>query len=117
MSGLFCGLFDFNRDGQTDVFETALGLSMIDQATREEEEARHQEAETDNFLLDIDIDEGLPEDGQSLQDRLDELRDRLADLELEEPEDMFSKEYFTWEEAHERLEERITELEDQIEGF
>lgn len=117
MSGLFGGLFDFNRDGQTDVFETALGLSMIDQATREEEEARCREAEADDFLLDIDIDEDLPEDGQSLQDRLDELRDRLADLELEEPEDMFSEEYSAWEEAHEHLEERISELEDQIEGF
>lgn len=116
MSGLFGGLFDFNRDGKTDIFETALGLSIIDQAAREEE-ARRQEAEADDFLLDIDIDEDLPEDGQSLQDRLDELRDRLADLELEEPEDMFSEEYSAWEEAHEHLEERISELEDQIEGF
>lgn len=32
MSGLFGGLFDFNRDGKTDIFETALGLSIIDQA-------------------------------------------------------------------------------------
>ena len=109
--------FDFNRDGKTDIFETALGLSIIDQAAREEEEARRREAEADDFLLDIDIDEDLPEDGQSLQDRLDELRDRLADLELEEPEDMFSEEYSAWEEAHEHLEERISELEDQIEGF
>lgn len=114
MSGLFGGLFDFNRDGKTDIFETALGLSIIDQAAREEEEARCLEAEADDFLLDIDIDEDLPEDGQSLQDRLDELRDRLADLELEEPEDMFSEEYSAWEEAHEHLEERISELEDQI---
>lgn len=110
MSGLFGGLFDFNRDGKTDIFETALGLSIIDQAAREEEEARRREAEADDFLLDIDIDEDLPEDGQSLQDR-------LADLELEEPEDMFSEEYSAWEEAHEHLEERISELEDQIEGF
>ena len=117
MSGLFGGLFDFNRDGKTDIFETALGLSIIDQAAREEEEVRRREAEADDFLLDIDIDEDLPEDGQSLQDRLDELRDRLADLELEEPEDMFSEEYSAWEEAHEHLEERISELEDQIEGF
>lgn len=117
MSGLFGGLFDFNRDGKTDIFETALGLSIIDQAACEEEEARRREAEADDFLLDIDIDEDLPEDGQSLQDRLDELRDRLADLELEEPEDMFSEEYSAWEEAHEHLEERISELEDQIEGF
>ena len=116
MSGLFGGLFDFNRDGKTDIFETALGPSIIDQAAREEE-ARRQEAEADDFLLDIDIDEDLPEDGQSLQDRLDELRDRLADLELEEPEDMFSEEYSAWEEAHENLEERISELEDQIAGF
>ena len=117
MSGLFGGLFDFNRDGKTDIFETALGLSIIDQTAREEEEARRRAAEADDFLLDIDIDEDLPEDGQSLQDRLDELRDRLADLELEEPDDMFSEEYFAWEEAHEHLEERISELEDQIEGF
>ena len=117
MSGLFGGLLDFNRDGKPDIFETALGLSKIDQAAREEDEARRGEAEADDFLLDIDIDEDLPEDGQSLQDRLDELRDWLADLELEEPEDMFSEEYFAWEEAHEHLEERISELEDQIEGF
>lgn len=44
MSGLFGGLFDFNRDGKTDIFETALGLSIIDQAAREEEEARRREA-------------------------------------------------------------------------
>ena len=30
---------------------------------------------------------------------------------------MFSEEYSAWEEAHENLEERISELEDQIEGF
>ena len=49
MSGLFGGLFDFNRDGKTDIFETALGLSIIDQAAREEEEARRREAEADDF--------------------------------------------------------------------
>ena len=87
MNGLFGGLFEFNRDGKTDIFETALGLSMIDQATREEE-ARRREAEANDIHLNIVIDEDLPVDGQSLQDRLDELKDRLANLELEEPEDM-----------------------------
>ena len=117
MSGLFGGLLTSIETERPTSFETALGLSIIDQAAREEEEARRREAEADDYLLDIDIDEDLPEDGQSLQDRLDELRDRLADLELEEPEDMFSEEYSAWEEAHEHLEERISELEDQIEGF
>ena len=118
MSGLFGGLFDFNRDGKTDIFENR----ARPEHNRPGGPARKKKLgavrrKPDDFLLDIDIDEDLPEDGQSLQDRLDELRDRLADLELEEPEDMFSEEYSAWEEAHEHLEERISELEDQIEGF
>ena len=30
---------------------------------------------------------------------------------------MFSEEYFAWEEAHEHLEEQISELEEQIDSF
>ena len=30
MSGLFGGLFDFNRDGKTDIFETALFKVFLD---------------------------------------------------------------------------------------
>lgn len=116
MSGLFGGLFDFNRDGKTDIFETALGLSIIDQAAREEEEACRRKAESNEFL-NIIIGGELPGNGQNLQERLDELRDRLSDLEFEEPADMFSEEYFAWEEAHEHLEEQISELEEQIDSF
>lgn len=42
MDGLFGGLFDFNRDGRTDLFEMGTGLAMLDEMTREEEKRRTQ---------------------------------------------------------------------------
>lgn len=42
MDGLFGGLFDFNRDGSTDLFEMGTGLAMLDEMTREEEKRRTQ---------------------------------------------------------------------------
>lgn len=35
---LFGGLFDLNRDGQTDMIEQAIGLSTLEKLSQEDEE-------------------------------------------------------------------------------
>jgi hypothetical protein len=49
--GLFDGgLFDFNGDGRTDIFETGLGFAML-QAAEEEEKRERQEREDRALFL------------------------------------------------------------------
>lgn len=48
------------------------------------------------------------------EEELEELKDRLGLLELDEPDDIYSDEYEDWEEEKERLEEEIRELETDI---
>jgi len=52
---------------------------------------------------------------EDLQTQLDELNDRLFNLELSEPEDFFSAAHDRWEEQRNELTDQIQELEDQIE--
>ena len=47
-------------------------------------------------------------------EEMEELRDRLELLDLDEPDDEFSVEYEEWEEEKRRLEEEIADLEDEI---
>ena len=81
--GLFGGLFDLNNDRVTDVGEAAFGMAMLDE-------------------IDADSDR---------EEALNQLQEKLADLELEEPEDACSDAYDKWEECRDALEEKIAELE------
>ena len=51
------------------------------------------------------------------EEELEELRDRLVLLELDEPVDIYSDEYDDWEEEKRALEEEIEDLEEEIEGM
>lgn len=51
---------------------------------------------------------------EDLQTQLDELNDRLFNLELAEPGDFFSAAHDRWEAQRDELTDQIQELEDQI---
>ena len=51
------------------------------------------------------------------EEELEELRDRLELLEIDEPPDSFSDEYEDWEEDKRLLEDEIQEVEDEIAGM
>ena len=36
--GLFGNLFDFNRDGKTDIFEQAMGFAILEELEKEDDE-------------------------------------------------------------------------------
>ena len=55
------------------------------------------------------------EERQALQSELDEVRRQIAELDLEEPEDMDSEEYEAWGDRHEELEDRADDLLDRLE--
>ena len=46
---------------------------------------------------------------------LEELRERLELLEIDEPEDLYSDEHDDWEDERELLEDEISDLEEEIE--
>lgn len=98
----FGGLFDFDRDGHTDMFEAGLGFAIMQDLFENDEE---------EIKGDGGVHIGELED---LQTQLDELNDRLFNLELAEPEDFFSAAYDHWEEQRNELTDQIQELEDQI---
>lgn len=39
---IFGNLFDFNRDGNTDVFEQAMGFAILDELSKEDEEGEDE---------------------------------------------------------------------------
>lgn len=49
------------------------------------------------------------------EEELEEMRDRLELLEIDEPVDLYSDEHDEWEEERQDLEDRIAELETEIE--
>ena len=104
---MFGGLFDFNRDGETDAFEHALGVSIVISIG--------EDASTDDDSDDEDVNvEALEDELDELEDELSDLEDKLSDLEDKEPDDCTSDAYARWERRKERLEEQIAELEQQI---
>ncbi len=105
----FGGLFDFNGDGHTDMFEAGLGFAIMQEALKEE---RANSASA--FSIDSDLDSF---EMDTLQMELDELNDKLLELELDEPADYFSKAHEHWEERRDALTEQIQEIEDQILGL
>ena len=98
----FGGLFDFDRDGHTDMFEAGLGFAIMQDLFEDDEE----EIKGDGGARIGEL--------EDLQTQLDELNDRLFNLELAEPEDFFSAAYDHWEEQRNELTDQIQELEDQI---
>ena len=54
-------------------------------------------------------------DREELQACLQEVRERIADLDEREPADMNSEEYEAWGERHEELEDRADEIMDRLE--
>lgn len=99
---LFGGLYDFNRDGETDSIEAGIGFAIMqDLFENDEEEIKGDGGSHIGELED-------------LQTQLEELNDRLFNLELAEPEDFFSPAHNRWEAQRDELTDQIQELEDQI---
>ena len=111
--GLFGDLFDFDGDGTTDAFETALGLSIVFSSGEDEKE--NTTVEDDDFN---ELDEDLFESGvkklKSLREELSELEEQLMELECREPDDVLSARYERWESRKEQHEEQISDLNDEI---
>lgn len=106
----FGGLFDFNRDGHTDIFEAGLGFAIMQEVIKEAERPDSANA----FSLESHLDSS---DVDTLQMELDELNDKLLELELDEPADYFSRAHELWEEQRDALTEQIQEIEDQMLGL
>ncbi len=51
------------------------------------------------------------------EEELEELKDRLELLEIDEPVDLYSDEHDDWEEERRRLEDEIDDLEEEISGM
>lgn len=98
----FGGLFDFDRDGHTDMFEAGLGFAIMQDLFENDGE----ESEEDGGAHIGEL--------EDLQTQLDEQNDRLFNLELSEPEDFFSTAHDRWEAQRDELTDQIQELEDQI---
>ena len=60
----------------------------------------------------VDIDSMTAEE---LKAYLEALRERIAELDEQEPADMESEEYEEWGEAHEELEDLVDEVLDRLE--
>lgn len=119
---MFGSIFDWNRDGKTDVFEAALGLQLLHDL--EEQEAAAAAAEgvlyegLDTLQNQLDELETLRDE---LQGELDRLQGTQIELELNTPSDVLSRAYTRWE-RHEELvqeltceaEEELSQLDDQI---
>lgn len=52
---------------------------------------------------------------EQLEEALRQVRERIAQLDEEEPSDMNSEEYETWGDAHEELEDLADEITDRLE--
>lgn len=120
MGKLFNGLFDFNRDGKTSMFEAILGVNMMQEKVQSPE---LQSGLSDDYLL-----ASMPglypsnalehqEDIQELHDQVEDLHSQLEELEWDEPGDWTSEAHASWEEARDELERRIGDLENTINDF
>ena len=114
MGKLFDGLFDFNGDGKTSMFEAILGVNMMQEKTQSSE---MQKGLSNDYLLDS-MPELYPgealehlEDVQELHDQVEELHSKLEELEWDEPRDWTSEAHAFWEEARDELENRIEDIE------
>lgn len=111
---MFGGIFDFNRDGKTDTFEMALGLSIAFNEDDGVSDTDDYSDEEDGGLLSDACSDDLEDELDALEEQLSELQDKLSDLEDNEPDDCTTAAYDRWERRKDLLEEQISELEDQI---
>ena len=117
MGRLFDGLFDFNGDGKTSMFEAILGVNMMHDKVQPPE---IQDCFSNDYLPDRmpglycsdALDQG--EDVQELQDQVEELQIQLEELGWDEPSDWTGEAHVAWEEARDELESRIGDLENAI---
>jgi len=112
-------IFDFNRDGKTDLFETAMGFALLDALC--EEERSEADCFADSCPDDEDPDDGLTERDEEklslLRDELSDLEDELITVEVNEPDDILSEAYARWEQRRDLLEEQIACVEEQIDDL
>jgi predicted nucleic acid-binding Zn-ribbon protein len=111
---MFKGIFDLDRDGNTDSFEIAFGLSIVFNEDNDERDADDFDDEEDSDLSSEYCNDYLEEKLEALEEQLSELEEKLSDLEYDEPEDFTSAAYERWERHKDLLEEEISEIEDQI---
>ena len=117
---MFSNVFEFNPDGNINLFDLAFGLSSTfcdenkTDVIGEESCAGFFDDEADDELLqeisinDLEWERGI------LAYRLSELRDKLFDLADEEPDDYIDTTFERWERRKNQLDEQIFELEDRI---
>lgn len=121
MGKLFDGLFDFNGDGKTSMFESALAMDMM---LKQDQKLKVNEPDTHPYSCQLAPD-GISDICQAtdlnrqekileLQDQVEELHDKLDEFEWDEPSDWSSDAHSSWEEARDELESRIDELESEI---
>lgn len=117
MGGLFDGLFDFNGDGKTSMFEAILGINMM----QEKDQAPKMQSGLSNDYLPSSMPSTYhsdafehQEDIQEVQDKIEELHSQLEELDWEEPSDWTSEAHDDWEEARDELESQIGDLENTI---
>ena len=111
---MFGSFFDFNRDGESDAFEVALGLSIVLGPDDNNDTGDCFDDEEGDDLLGVASHEDLEDELEALEDQLSDLQEILSDLEDEEPDDCTSAAYDRWGRRRDRLEEQIAELENQI---
>jgi hypothetical protein len=122
--GIFGG-YDFDHDGRSTPDENMLGFLLESDALNPDRFAKmmaimtgHDPAPKHADTAEYDEEDGYSPLADDDEDRdeererqLDELRDKLFDLELEEPDDDLSEEHDSWEEQREELREQIDALE------
>ena len=119
---MFGSIFDFNRDGKTDAFEIALGLSIAF-SDEHKSEKPDEECDSDFDFFDDEEDDDdsseintdiLEDECNDLEFQLSEWRDKLFALEMDEPDDCMSDAHDRWERRKNLMEELISEIESQI---
>lgn len=105
----FGGLFDFNHDGETSGIEAGIGFALMQDIFGSDGDA----GDDCDYNDTEDCEDFNAEDLVALQEKLDDLNERLIDLELEEPS-IYSRAHDSWEDLRDELTDQIQELEDQI---
>ena len=122
--GLFDDLFDFNRDGKVSKDEEFMAFTMFSAISEElsaDGKVRLADDVDDDLLDDEDDDEPvshititLKKDADDIESDLEELRDKLSELEGVEPDDILSARHDRWEEKCNTVREAVSEMESQI---
>ena len=107
--GLFGDIFDFNNDGKVSFEEELFGLGMIgaisaelstkcDITSDDDEDDDYDDLdEEDDSDAPVSISITLKSDADDIESDLEELRDKLQELEIDEPDDVLSRKHDRWE--------------------